>query len=41
LIAVICLFAALFASWALMKTSQHATTSSGATTGMAQTGKTP
>jgi len=36
LIAVICLFAALLATWALMRTGPQATTSPGVTTGIAQ-----
>jgi hypothetical protein len=40
LIAVICLFAALFASWAVMRTGPHMATAPSATTGMAQSGKT-
>jgi hypothetical protein len=40
LIAVICLFTALFATWALIRATSHETTSLIATSGMAQNNRT-
>jgi hypothetical protein len=38
-IAVICLFAALFATWAVVRTGAHVATSPSVTTGIAQSGR--